>query len=345
MIRRPPPAKRCLSRDRSARQVFGFGWAFLVGWSVPALSQETPGAPTSNDTVAVAGDNLVTMEDLRREWDLVRSLDASLAESLPPSQIADLTRLIVSDHLWIDHANTFPQYHQIMDAKKREEITRIEFEQIWRDDLPSEDKDILFRKAEARFALQAVLMSDPEIQRSTKVRPQELKEYYRSNSEQFQIKAQVRLTQAVLPKSVHGAAALSLAEEIRARTVGGEVFFEAAESVASGSHRDLGWHEPATSALRQEILDFAATAQPGDISAIFDLPGSCTLVELVERVEAGVVPFERAAQDISRVLAEQRLLSHRTRYFIYRVLPEAYFYPQDLFDEELKRWGHARPGR
>ena len=78
---------------------------------------------------------------------------------------------------------------------------------------------------------------------------------------------------------------------------------------------------------------------------MIELPSSFQLVELRDRRLATTVPFEKAAPDIRRALSYQRLMGQSVHYFVFQVLPQAFFYPVDLFDPELKKLGYLRTER
>jgi hypothetical protein len=93
--------------------------------------------------------------------------------------------------------------------------------------------------------------------------------------------------------------------------------------------------------LREEVLTFAKTAAPGDLSAPISGQVSVMLFSLMAREEGKDVTFEEAAPRIKDFLEQRGKRVRAEEYFVTKILTEAFFLPPDLFDEEID---HFFPG-
>jgi hypothetical protein len=300
---------------------------------------------SSNSAVAVVGDQLISTRDVMEEWRFSRTLDPSLPETPSEDQVRQLTKKIVENYLWIDHGKTFPRYPEVMTEKFIQDAARRLYGQVWSEDLAPGPRKILERRAEAEYAAYMVLQADPDIQRMSSIRPADVRQYYEDNPEKFVVKEQVLYAQVLIGKSRYGARAAEIAGEIRAEASLGRDLKEVCDELAPGAYREPQWVQPDEAALVPEILEFVENAQTFQISPVIEGANSYMLLELHDRTEARVIPFEDAAPDIERVLEQLTLMEQQMRYFVLKVLPDAYYFPIDLFQEEYELLGFIRPNR
>jgi len=169
------------------------------------------------------------------------------------------------------------------------------------------------------------------------VSPSEIVAYYRTNPEEFTIRAAARVRQIYLSNSRHeGAdAARELAESIRRRVLEGEDFQELASSfddLASRRERgDLGWVEleAEQSEFSEEIVAFARHARQREVSEVLTNEVGAYLLWIEEKREGRKIPFAEVQGEIRAELWNRKAERYQNRMYR-RLLDEAVIYPDDL---------------
>jgi peptidyl-prolyl cis-trans isomerase SurA len=141
------------------------------------------------------------------------------------------------------------------------------------------------------------------------ISPFKIETYYQENQEQFKVEDQVRLRMIVLNKNGGrpGDSARRLAEEIHQKLEEGASFAEMASVYSDAAQRaqggDRGWVD--RTFFRKELSDAAFALQPGQHSAVIDLPEACYLLKVEEARAAHVKPLEIVRQDVENTLKQQ----------------------------------------
>jgi hypothetical protein len=147
----------------------------------------------------------------------------------------------------------------------------------------------------------------------------------------------------MLGRDLYGVKVDQLAKDLRQLAQEKGSLEAAAQQLAPGSYS-----EPASLkgvvlegpnvSLRDELLNFAKTGTPGDLSAPIGGQVSVLLFTLISRDEGKDITFEEAAPLIKRNLESVHKMFRAEEYFVTKVLTEAFFLPPDLFDEEIDRF-------
>jgi parvulin-like peptidyl-prolyl isomerase len=151
-----------------------------------------------------------------------------------------------------------------------------------------------------------------------KVKDEELRGYYRVNSEKFRVPEQIKLREAVILED-NGLAAdarTRLAGDIRAAVKGGKGFSEVVDAYASKGWTskvvDFGWVTPGD---LDKTLETAAWKLPnGDVSEPVQARGGTHLLQVVDRRPEHVQPFSEVQNAIMQHEQQRRYQEESVKY-------------------------------
>ncbi|MCX7712945.1 MAG: peptidyl-prolyl cis-trans isomerase [Chthoniobacterales bacterium] len=176
-----------------------------------------------------------------------------------------------------------------------------------------------FREVE-REKLIVQAMRQANVKDDFVVTPQQVREYYVKNRRQFSEEEEIRLRMIVfrggkeggeLP-TLEGGDKKKLAEEVRAKIIGGADFVQMAQmysedETTAEAGGDWGWIGRET--LAEPLAKVAFGLKTGEVSPVVSFGGSYYLLLVEERKNARVKPLEEVQKDIERTL----LFEHRRR--------------------------------
>lgn len=149
-----------------------------------------------------------------------------------------------------------------------------------------------------------------EVQSKVEVPLEEIRNYYSSHPEEFEIKAKIRLSEIFFSAEKRGGdEAAKLAAETLARvTTGGEDFATVAKSVSEGPSKDqggdLGWI--AESDLAADLKDAITGLTAGAVTAVLPHEKGSRIVKVVERQGVSQAKFENVKDTIEQKLRAQK---------------------------------------
>jgi len=326
----------------------------LIGLAAAAAPQDAapPKAADKpldeNFVLAAVNSEVVTHRDVLVQWRLDGRREANPARPLVPNVIdlKETAKSIVIDRLWIAHAKLHPMYAEVVTQREIDDESKSTslFGALFEDPSVSDDERQCMRRAgEARIALSIALSNDPQFQRCSKPRPADIRKFYDAYPERRRIPTSAQLGRVLLSressKDLFGEEADTLVQKLRQRAIELGSLDEASKALAPGSYQPMRIddvdHE---TSLRDDVLEFAKTAQPGELSTPIVGTSSVMLYTLLVRTDGREVSFEEAAPQIERQIRDFRQKVRLEQYFIDRILPEAYFKPDDLFDDEISRF-------
>ncbi|MBL8844047.1 MAG: peptidyl-prolyl cis-trans isomerase [Planctomycetes bacterium] len=314
------------------------------GAAPPAARTAAPqGQPLdSNFVLAAVNNEIVTIRDVLLEWrlDSRRNADPDrpAAPRTPEEQMQEAKKIVI-DRLWLAHAKSFPMYGEIVTRKLLDEEARDMWGSLWSDPaIPVDERELMLRKAESRIALQLALQSDPEFRRCSVARPDDVRRFWENNPELHKVPPRVELGRVLLGREVHGAGVEAKAAALRQLAIERSSLETAAAELAPGDFSriridDLDHEE----SLRADVLAFARSAEPGELSAPVVGSASVMLFTVLRREPGREIAFEDAAPKIKEILQNGRCDYRAKQYFVVRILAESYFGPADLFDDEIEQ--------
>ena len=171
--------------------------------------------------------------------------------------------------------------------------------------------------------------------------------YHEQHAAQPESGSEVHLRQILVPGNEEGgvsiAEACKLTHRARDRIAGGEPFEDVAARysvIALQNGGDLGWvHLDSIAGWMVEMIE---PLEPGQLSAVHQLPVACTFVQLVERKEWNPVTLEEVRASLQQQIYEQKLMEEyrtwmeqlRKRTFIER---RGYFAEAAGFQKRAKK--------
>ncbi len=309
----------------------------------PADPKRPDGTPIDvNFVLAAVNNEIVTIRDVLIEWrlDSRRNADPDrpAAPRTPEEQMQEAKKIVI-DRLWLAHAKAFPMYAEVVTRKLVDEEARDMWGSLWTDPaIPLDERELMRRKAESRIALQLSLQSDPEFRRCTIARPDDVRRFWENNPELHKVPTRVELGRVLLGREVHGAAVEAKAATLRQRAIEKSSLEAAAGELAPGDYSllkidDLDHEEN----LREDVLAFARTAEPGELSAPVIGSASVMLFTVLSRQPGRELAFEDAAPKIKEILQNGRCDYRAKQYFVVKILAESFFGPEELFDDEIEQ--------
>lgn len=312
------------------------------GARAPAAAAATGRPIDSNFVLAAVNNEIVTIRDVLLEWrlDSRRNADPDrpAAPRTPEEQMQEAKKIVI-DRLWLAHAKSFPMYGEIVTRKLLDEEARDMWGSLWSDPaIPVDERELMLRKAESRIALQLALQSDPEFRRCSVARPDDVRRFWENNPELHKVPPRVELGRVLLGREVHGAGVEAKAAALRQLAIERSSLETAAAELAPGDFSrirvdDLDHEE----SLRADVLAFARSAEPGELSAPVVGSASVMLFTVLRREPGREIAFEDAAPKIKEILQNGRCDYRAKQYFVVRILAESYFGPADLFDDEIEQ--------
>jgi parvulin-like peptidyl-prolyl isomerase len=233
---------------------------------------------------------------LKQEWDkafvMVRDqmveraliMEAYKAQGgqIPDQYVNDEIRRVISERYKGDKA----AFEQMLASKKK---TRAEFMEIIREQIV------------------VSYLTNEEVNRRARVTPEQVREAYEANKDDYAIPEQVKYSVIVLNKGVTPEDQTVKYEEatsIRARLVGGADFGETAKAVSEGSRAAEGgafpWMQPKE--VRPELQETLEILPAGEISEIITTDAELYLVKVEARRQAGHKSFDEVRQPIKNEL-------------------------------------------
>jgi len=313
---------------------------------------EAPSAETrpadENYVLAAVNGEVVTVRDVLLEWRLEGRRNANPDRPLAPT-VEDrraLAKDLVIDRLWVAHARDAygALYTEFVTPRMIDEYAKDVVGALYDDAaIPADERELMRSKGEVRIAMEIALTSDPDYRRCTIARPEDVKRWYDAHPETHRVSAQVQLGRVLLSrenaKELYGEAAETLAQRLRQRAVELSSLEAAAKELAPGSYQPTKVYEiERETDLRDDVLQFARSAVAGELSAPVPGQASVMLFTLLTRQEGQDVPFEKAAPHIKKQIELLRCRLRSNQYFVVKILPEAFFMPQEMFDDEIEQF-------
>ena len=147
-------------------------------------------------------------------------------------------------------------------------------------------------------------MRSKQVKTDVMIPPQQIEEFYRKNSEEFSTPEQVKLRMIVVKKGGEGGK--QMAEEIRAKIVGGAEFQDLAQMYSEDSTKeaggDWGWIDRKT--LNEGLTKIAFSLKPGEVSKVVELDGSYYLLYIEAKKNATTKPLSEVHDDIEKKLLQ-----------------------------------------
>jgi parvulin-like peptidyl-prolyl isomerase len=158
-------------------------------------------------------------------------------------------------------------------------------------------------------------MRQSKVNESFVISPTQIQNYYNKNKKNFAIPEQVRLRMIVLRDSGAdsdvpgmGASKQQIAEEIRAKLVGGADFASMAEMYSDDENTrdaggDWGWIERGT--LNEDLSKVAFSLAAGQVSPVVQLGNSFYILKVDSRKNASVKPITEVRDEIEKNIIQQ----------------------------------------
>ncbi|MEM7309445.1 MAG: hypothetical protein AAF682_22370 [Planctomycetota bacterium] len=281
----------------------------LVPLQVPASAQEEEGKPWQNldGVVYQAGDDVITLSDVVRHYEMVRRR-SNLQVTTPEERAQALDRslealvlLALESQAGEDQEASPVQVDDLIDrfmARQRRDRGLINYV----DQLAEQGLSVHRERERQKSGFYTSVFRDQGLSgarptRDGYVRPGELRQFYRTESQNMAEADQVRFRELLLLADAIGGVepARELAEELHDRLLGGDDF-DAIHAEFGGSYRQTKGRtellEPRR--LPPEVAAFARTADVGDVSEIMPLgsgeDGVRAFRILVLDEEQGVTP-------------------------------------------------------
>lgn len=308
----------------------------------PAAVDKALAALDQNQVVAAVNGEVVTLRDVLLQWKLDgRATTDPDRNALPTvEQVNEIKKDIVTSRLWLSHARLYPLYGEVITQQVIDDEAKQMFAPLLLDPTLTEDeKKLIRRRAEESIAQQFILFNDPEFKRASVARPTDVERWWESHPELHRRPARAQLERVVLGRELLGPKVEQIAKDLRQRAIELQSLEAAAKELAPGSY------SPAKeitiegkSDLRDDVIEFARTARPGDLSAPIVGQASIMIFGLASREDGHDVTFEEAAPRIKTQLENWRQRFRVQEYLVMKILPEAFFLPGDLFDDEIERF-------
>ncbi len=306
-------------------------------------------AVDANFVVAAANNEVVTVRDVLTEWRLEgrRNADPNRPPLPTPDERKALAKRIVVDRLWLAHAKAFPAWSEIVTRKMVEDEARDLYGALWSDPvLPEAEHELMRAKAESSIAVQVALQSDPEFRRVSLARPSEVRRFWEQRPDLHRVPTRVQLGRVVLGRELHGSEVEAKVVALRQLAIEKGSLEAAARELAPGDYSLLPVENlEGDRDLREDVLQFARDAQPGELSSPIVGSASVMLFAMVTREPGREVTFEEAAAKLKLLIERGRSDFRARQFFVFEILPKSFFIPSDLFDEEIQQLTGRPPKR
>ncbi|MSR46286.1 MAG: peptidyl-prolyl cis-trans isomerase [Planctomycetes bacterium] len=322
------------------------GGSFIVGALAvvaPAWVQETPPTDTidANFVIASANSAVVTVHDVLVDWSLLSRRNANPDRPAFPTRDEQqkLAKQLVIERLWLAHAKAFPFWPEIVTDKMITDEARDMYGALWIDPkLPADEHDLMRAKAESSLAMQIALQSDPEFKRVSLARPSDVQRSWDLNPELHRVPTRVALGRVTLGRALHGAEVESKAARLRQLAVEKASLEAAAAELAPGDYAIVRVDDlERDQNLRDDVLAFARGAEAGELSMPIAGEASVMLFCVVSREPGRELTFEEASSNLKRLIENRRRELRAQQYFVFNILTQSFFLPQDLFDDEIEQ--------
>ena len=302
----------------------------------------------ANKVVAIANGDVVTYRDVLVMWKLDGrgSTDTDRKAFPNDDELKQIKKQIVELRLWRMHARLFPAFVEFMTPDRIDEFARDNYPSLLQlTTLTEDEKSLIRERTEEEISRLIVLENDPEYKRVKLARPDDVQRWWDDplHKDARRVPTRATLGRVMLGRELFGEKVETLAKDLRQRAQELGSLEKAAQELAPGSYSDsptlkeVALDGPNVS-LRDEVLEFARTAQPGDLSAPISGQVSVMLFSLIERKQGHELSFEEAAPKIKTNLERARMAFRAEEYFVTKILSEALFLPEDLFDDEIDRF-------
>ena len=267
-----------------------------------------------NGKVVTVGDVLRQMQPAAERLSL-RHQGADLARRLAEEYDAARDALVDSELILLDFA---AQGGSLPDRAIEDHVNSVIHDRFGNDRaaflraLAEERLTFAEWRKQMKDQLVVQMMLQQSVQAKVVVTPIDLQRAYEARRESFSTPAALRLRTLAVPEGEDPAA-------LRQKILDGLVEFGGTNSPPAA---DPDWYD--LSSLNADILAAVESLAPGEISLPVQLAGSSYLVQLLERRDARVRPFDEVAPEIERELrrAENERLrriwidSLRSKYFV-----------------------------
>jgi hypothetical protein len=322
--------------------------ALAMAGAAARAAQDEPAAPAeasrlldANLVIAAVNGEVVTLRDVEVDWRLDHRLRADPDGAAHPNdeQRRAIAKSLVEEHLWLGHARGFQLYSTYVTPETIDVEAKRMFGALFDDaGVPADERARMRHKGEVRVALQICLENDPTFQRCRDARPGEVRRYYDLHPELHRVGTRVTLGKVTLGREVHGQRVEDLAQELRQRAIEHSSLEQAARELARGGFTTPAPYDVENEKdLREEVLEFARTALPGELSPAIGGAASVMLFTVLAREEGRDVTYEECAPLIKERIQDSRCNGRMRVYFVTRVLPEAFYRPPELFDPEIEQ--------
>lgn len=304
----------------------------------------------ANHVVAIVNGDVVTVRDVLVMWKLDgRGSSDPDRKALPnENDFKSMTKEIAELRLWRMHARLFPSFVEFMTPARIDDFARENYAKLLDDPTLTEDEKALIKeRTEEELARLIVLENDPEYRRLSQARPADVQYIWDDPDPRLwdihRVSSKATLGRVILGRELYGNKVESLARELRQKAVEKGSLELAAKDLAPGSYseppslKDIPL-EGSGSNLRDDVIAFAKTAQPGDLSAPISGQVSIMIFSLISRDEGKDRTFEDAAPLIKRNLELRGRRIRADQYFVTKIVFESNFGPEELFDEEIDRY-------
>jgi len=168
-----------------------------------------------------------------------------------------------------------------------------------------------FRELRQKMIIVQVMRSQKAGRRSP-VTPKEVEAFYAKNADKFRDKDMLKISTITLPKFTGEAGSTpetqkQLAEEIRAKVVGGADFATTAKSYSQDSRAEHGgeWDWMERKLMDKTIADTAMKLEAGSVSSIVTMESAFIIVYLDAKKPGIMTPLDKVRPDIERAIEQQ----------------------------------------
>ena len=300
-----------------------------------------PVTPDVNYVLAAVNNEVVTVRDVQLEWRLAarRNANPDVAEPTTRPEQEKYAKSIVIERLWLAHARGFAMWPEIVTRKMIDDEARDIFGSLFADaTLPQDEHDLMRAKAESSLARQVSMQFDPEYRRCMIARPSDVRRLWDEKPELHRVPTRVTLGRIVLGRDLHGPDVEAKASRLRQLAVEKGSLEAAAAELAPGDYSVVPIDDVENDKdMRDDVIAFARQAEAGELSAPVVGTASVMLFSLVQRVPGREVTFEEVAPKLKDYIQNMRCVIRQQQYFVFNILTESFFGPQDLFDDEIEQ--------
>jgi len=169
-----------------------------------------------------------------------------------------------------------------------------------------------FREMREKMLISNVMQSK-QAGEPTPATPREVDEYYKSNVDKWRVGDQIKISTITIPKFSDGAGATpesqkKLAQDIRAKILGGANFGTTARSYSQDSRAEFGgaWDWMARTDLSPSIANAAMELKSGGISQIIEQETSYVIVSCDAKKLGEAPPLEKIRGDIQKMIQQEK---------------------------------------